>query len=547
MKRIIYCLAIALSCFFIASCSNTRADRMKSGKGLTTVCEPTVLQLIDGKIDVTYSIVYPAGFFQKEAIAVVTPVLVYEGGEMTGKVSIHQGEKIKDNNRTVAYSGASIKDVASFDYVSGVERSHLELRVEVRYEGETFTIPAIRLADGCNVTSLLIDRKGDYSYRPDGYEPVVHQSAETQIYYRVNDSKVRLSQLDSYSVHEFRKALADAKESDRHRIVGTQIIAYASPEGGKKYNSKLSDKRAASASKIWNKVSKDSQISDYEIQSIGQDWEGLKKAVSESSIQDKDLILRVLSMYSDPAVREREIKNLSNIYSELKDEVFPYLRRARYITHIDFRNYSEAELQEIASRQLDNLDETALMKLANLTDDPEKKSLYLRYAAEKLDSQNAYFNLAVLNLDMDLPSVAEVYLNALKDQEQPDVINARGVIEMRRGNYEKALDYLRASDSEEAKANAGNIYLYRGNYAKAQKELKGTGGVNEALAALMNGDLDAAKKAVEGADARSEYIRAIIAARQGKAAEAKAHIVAAGNKDRKYKEKAEKDIEFIGL
>lgn len=547
MKRIAKILSVAFIGILAVSCANSKINRMKDTGAVKVECDPEVLQLVDGKIDVTYNVVYPAKFFQKEAIAVITPVLVYEGGRQKGKVSIHQGEKIKDNNWTVPYAGGSVKDKASFEYAPGVEKSTLELRVEVLFEGQNFVLPAIKIADGCNTTSLLVDRKGEYSYRPDGYEPIVHQTAETQIYYRVNSSDVMKSQFDSYSIQEFRKALADAKESDRHRITGTQVIAYASPEGGQSYNKKLSDRRAVSAEKAWGKVSKDTEISDTEIKSIGQDWEGFREAVQESNIRDKDLILRVLSMYSDPAVREKEIKNLSKIYTELKEDVFPYLRRARYITHIDFQNYSEEELKAIAEKKLDGLDETAILKLASMSNDPEQKSLYYRYAAENLGSQNACFDLAVLNLDMDMLSVAEVYIGALRDQQQPDVINLKGVIAMRRGEYEKAVDLFRDAESVEARANIGNAFLYQGKYAKAAQNLSGTGAENEALALLFNGDFAGAKKACTGTDARSEYIKAIIAARQGKAAEAKAHIVAAGNKDSKYAEKAEKDIEFAGL
>jgi hypothetical protein len=279
---------------------------------------------------------------------------------------------------------------------------------------------------------------------------------------------------------------------------------------------------------------------------VGQDWEGFQEAVAKSDIRDKDLILRVLSMYSDPAVRESEIKNMSAIYSEISEEVFPELRRARFITTTEYQNYTEEELKKIAERRMYVLDEEAVLRVASVTADPERKALLYRLAAERFGSERGLYNLAMTCLDGGRHEVAEAYLEKIENPG-PDVLNALGVVKLRRGDLNAAADLFKRAANDDAKANLAAIDIIRGNYAEAASALSGTGNANEALADILTGKLAEASSAIKGDDARSEYLSAIIAARKGNASAAKTKIESAGSKDAALKERAAKDIEFAGI
>ena len=547
MKRILYFLALSALVLAAAGCSKTRAEQMAMADKVITECNPAVLEVVGGKIPATITVTYPEDYFYPEALMVVTPVLVYEGGEQTGQSVIYQGESIKDNNRVVYKKGGTETLKTEFQYLPGVENSHLELRSVAFYGEKRIEIPVRKVADGCNCTSLLADVNGIYQYKKDDYQYVLHQSAEGQILYDVNSAEVRKNQLRSQSIEELQYALAEIMDDDRITVTGNQVIAYASPEGGKDLNAKLSDKRASSANQAWKNISKgmDMDASDVQIQSIGQDWEGFQEAVSNSNIEDKELILRVLSMYSDPAVRESEIRNMSQIYTEIKGKVFPALRRARFVTNYDFQNWSDEELEELSRKAINALDEEGVLHVAaNSNDTARKRELY-KFAADKFGSQRAIYNLGMLYLDAGIPTLAEDWLGRVENPDA-DVVNAQGVVAMQRGKYEEAAEFFKNSGTADAKANIGTLDILKGDYQKAASELAGSNNINEALAYILAGKTDKASNLLKKLDgAKADYLRAIIAARAGEVSAAKAAIKDAAAADASLKERAAKDIEFV--
>ena len=543
MKTIKY-LAAAVLVLMTASCSKSRVAQMEMAENVISTCSPKVLECVAGKIPATVSVTYPEGYFAPDAMMIVTPVLVYDGGEQVGQSYIYQGEKVRDNNKVVAYkAGGTVTEKMVFTYAPGMEKSHLELRSAVIYNSKRIDIPAVKVADGCNTTYMLVSKSGVYAYKPDGYEEVEHRTSESQIRYDVNSSDIRSTSANRSAMQDIKATLDEAKENSRIKVRGTEIIAYASPEGGEDLNAKLSDKRAESAKKAWSQATKGSEAATTEIKSIGQDWDGFQEAVAKSKIEDKDLILRVLSMYSDPAVRESEIKNMSAIYSELKDEVFPELRRARFITNIDYQNFSDEEIEKLSEKRLYMLSEEQVLRLATISETADRRAMYYRLAAERFGSDKGYYNLAMVNLDADKNEVAEVYLAKVSDQLDPDVLNAKGVIALRNGDLEAAANYFKKSGTAEAKENLAAIDIINGDYAAAQTKLAGTGSENEGLADILTGKLDAASAALKGDDARTAYLKAVVAARKGKADAVKSNLKAAGA-DAALSERAAKDIEF---
>ena len=540
MKKFTGFLALCAMVLAFASCSASRAEQMKLAEKVSVSSNPEVLALVGDKIPADITVTFPAKYFHPAAILEVTPVLVYEGGEQVGKTFKYQGEKVKDNYRVIASNvDNSVTEKVAFDYVPGVEKSYLELRSVAYYKNKTIEIPAIKVADGCNVTQLFASTEGEYSFKKDNYKEVISESAEGQVMYDYNSATIKRSELRSDSVKELQAALDEIASDPRYTVTGTRVVAYASPEGGQQYNAKLSDKRAESAKKAWDKVTGGMKTDDIQVKSMGQDWDGFKEAVQNSNIEDKELILRVLSMYSDPAVRESEIRNMSKVYTEINKNVFPELRRARFIADVDYKNFSDDELKELADKAVDVLDEEGLLRVASITSSADRKAELYKMAVSKFGSDRAQFNLAVLSLNAGKPDQAASLLKKVSKVDG-DVNNALGVCELQKGNLDAAADFFRKAGTTEAKANLGTIDILKGNYDAAVKNLEGTGSHNLAVAYILTNQLDKAEKSITCKCARSNYLRAVIAARRGNSSDVEKYLAQTG----KMKEKAEKDVEF---
>ncbi|MBR1575459.1 MAG: hypothetical protein IJ654_03305 [Bacteroidales bacterium] len=546
MKKFLNLLLAVTVAVAAISCSSIE-QMAKLAENVTVECAPSPLEVVGGQITPLVAVTYPAGYFHPKAILEVTPVIVYEGGEQAMAPLYYQGEKVKDNYKVVPSDGATVKENLRFTFVPGMEKSYLELRGVAMLKGRSVTLPSKKVADGVNTTYLLVDQEGVLPYKADDYMEIISQTAEGQIHYNVNSADVRQSELKSQSIKTFLAALDEINANSRKTLKGTEVVAYASPEGGQSLNRKLSDKRAGTAEKAWDKVTKGHRADDPDVKSVGQDWEGFKELVEASDIQDKDLILRVLSMYSDPAVRESEIKNMSEIYKELKGEVLPELRRARFIANVEYQNYTPEELQELVDANIDVLDEEALLRAAALIKDPAKKISVYKKAINKYDSDRARFNTGVAYLQQGKTAEAAAAFNKV-GTDDADLKNAKGVIALRKGEYAEAARLFAASGNEAANANMGVIDILNGNYAKAAQELANAKGCccNKGLAYLLNGQLDKAQEAIKCQCPTGNYLRAVIAARQGKVADAKAYLEKACT-DPELAKRAAKDIEFAGI
>lgn len=544
MNRIVKLLAFGVMALSLASCAKSRAEQMKLAENIQVDCTPEVLALKGQSIPAEITVTFPVKYFEPSVTMVVTPVLVYEGGEQVGKSYTYQGEKVKDNYDVIAFKEeTTVRENVSFEYVKGVETSYLELRAVAYYKDNAIELPAIKVADGCNVTQLMAVTGGEYTFRKDAYQDVLQESTEGQVLYNVNSAVVKNSELKSESVKDFQAALEKIEANPRYSVTGTKVVAYASPEGGQEFNAKLSDKRAQSAMKAWDKVTGGMSADDLQTLSMGQDWEGFQEAVANSNIEDKDLILRVLSMYSDPAVREREIRNMSKVYTEVNKNIFPELRRARFIAELSYRNYSADELEQMSRDSIDILDEEAVLRAAANADDAARKAELYKFAAKKFNSDRATYNLALLSLDADDPEQAEAYLESLKSSDS-DVINAEGVCELQKGNYDEAAKLFKKAGTAEANENLASIDIIKGDYAAAAKRLEGTDSHNKAVVYILLGDLDKAEASITCNCARSNYLRAIIAARRGDAAQVEKYLDKVAEQSPAMRARADKDVEF---
>ncbi len=547
MKKTLKLLAAMVLGSAVVACSSAKKMAELADSVIVT-CDPVVLAAVGGNVDATVTVTYPEKYFHPKAILEVTPVIVYEGGEAKMSPLMYQGEKVKDNYKVVAKDGGVVTEKLHFNFVDGMQKSHLELRGIAKYKSKSYKLPTRKVADGVNTTSMLVNAEGVLPLKADGYQAILQQTAEGQILYKINSADVQAKQLKGESLKNFQIALDEINANERKTLVGTEVVAYASPDGGEKLNNTLSDKRSQSADKAWDKVMKGREIADPNVKSIGQDWEGFQELVQNSDIEDKDLILRVLSMYSDPAVRESEIKNMSSIYTDLKSEVLPELRRARFIAHVEFKNYTPEELVEMIDNNSDILGEPELLHTATLVDDLATKVELYNKAIEKFNSDAARFNLAASYLKAgDLKKAAEGF--AAVKKKDADLTNALGVLAMRNGDYATAADYFKKAGNANAKANQGTLDILNGNYQQAVENLKDYKGCcnNTTLAYLLTNQLDKAAASAKCKDASVTYMKAIIAARQGNLDEAKKLLAEVAKTDKALAEKAVKDVEFAEL
>lgn len=526
----------------IAAVSCGSPEKMaEMAENVIVKCEPAVLEVRGGSIDATVSVTYPEDYFHPKAILEVTPVIVYEGGEQAMEPFMFQGEKVKDNYDVVPSDGTTITRNVHFTYVPGMEKCYLELRGTASYKAKSADLPSKKVADGANTTYMLVCQKGKVDLKADGYQEVIKQTAEGQILYNINSADVRSNQLRSQSIKDFQAALDEIKANERKTLTGTDIVAYASPDGKEADNAKLSNKRSASAEKAFKQVTKKHEVAgNVNVTSVAEDWEGFQELVAASDLADKDLIIRVLSMYSDPAVREKEIKNMSSVYSSLAKDILPELRRARFIANVEFQNYSNDELLQLIEENIDVLDETALLRAATLVKDNDQKIELYKKAADKFNSNAAQYNLAVTYLNMNENGKAKRALD--KCAQDGDWNNAMGVIALREGEYAQANRYFAAAGTDAAKENMAVIDILNGGYKEAAAKLAGKDSFNAALVALLNGN-NAPAASFKGECAKSAYLRAVAAARQGNAAAVESNLAVA-KKNEKLAERAAKDIEF---
>ena len=540
MKKSIKFLASALLGLAAVACSSPEKMAEMAERVIVT-SDPAVLEVVGGEIDATVTVTYPEDYFHPKAILEVTPVIVYDGGEAKHESFMFQGEKVKNNYQVVPSEGATVTKKVKFAYVPGMEKSHLELRGTVRYKAKSVDLPVKKVADGANTTYMLVCKNGKVDYKADGYQEIIKQTAEGQILYQINSAYVRNNQLSSQSIKDFQAALDEIKANERKTLTGTDIVAYASPDGKENENAKLSDKRSATAEKAFGKVTKKHEVAGpVNVSSVAEDWEGFQELVAASDIEDKELIIRVLSMYSDPAIREKEIKNMSSVFKTLAKEVLPELRRARFIANVEYQNYTNDELLQLIEENIDVLDETALLRAATLVKENDQKVELYKKAADKFNSNTAQYNLAVTYLNMDENGKAKRALD--KCEKDADWNNAMGVVALRENKLDEAAKYFTAAKTTAANANLAVLDILAGDYKAAAAKLGNCKCFNAALAQLLVGN-NAPAAALECQSPKAAYLRAVAAARKGDAAGVKKNLADA-SKCEDLAARAAKDIEF---
>lgn len=521
---------------------------------------PSPMEAVSGKVPVTINGRFPEKYMKKKAVVTVTPEIRYEGGKATGQSATFQGEKVQGNDQEISYKlGGNYTMKNSFDYVPEMQKSELYLTFQARVGKKEVEVPAVKVADGVLATSTLIKEtagQGTPADAADAYQYAIKQTKQAQIKYLINQANVRTSELKSTSVQEFVKTLRDIKADQKgFMLENIEVSAYASPDGDLDFNTKLAEKRQNTSSNYVSKQLKANELNTkVDEKYTAEDWDGFKELLQASNIQDKDVILRVLSMYEDPEEREKQIRNLSAGYKELADEILPELRRARLTINYNLIGRTDDEIKQQYKADAKELSVEELLYAATLTNDAnEKKDIYTTTTKQYPEDYRAYNNLASLAYqDGDLAAAKNYLAQAAAKKGDAAEVNAnRAFVAMAEGNYDEAQNYLsKATAAKNYNELLGNLQVAQGNYAQAAQSLQGVKTNSAALAQILNKDYTAAASTlsqVAKPNATASYLKAIVSARTGQNAAVISNLKDAIAKDANLKARAAKDLEFVAL
>lgn len=547
MKKGLF-LGLIAAVVMLASCNKT----LQKPDEITVNPSPLVLK--GGKVNAEITGTFPQKKFAKKGVLTVTPVLKYAGKEAVGEPVTYVGEKAKENGKTVNYkNGGTYSQSCSFDYVPEMRVSELYLRFEAKVGKKVIEIPDVKIADGVVSTPELADAKDNKTAcTPDKFQRVIQELTEADIKFLIQSASLRSSETKSESVKALQAAIKDAKDNEKKEINKIEVSGYASPDGGMDLNEKLAQNRQKAAANFLKKALKKNKVAnDVEANITAEDWEGFQKAMENSNMQDKDLVLRVLSMYSDPEEREAQIKNLSSVYGTIAEEILPALRRSRLILTTDLIGKSDDEIREIAKNDPAQLSVEELLYAATLTNDKaEKKALYQK-AAEIYNDYRAYNNLGQLYFEEgNIAEARRCYAKALEIQpNDPDVNFNAGVAALADNDLDKAEAFFGKAAGTKANLNAalGTLYTKKGDYAAAKKAYGETATNNAAVQQILDEDYAAAAKTlanIKEPNATTAYLKAVVGARTNDKAAVIENLKAAVAQDAQLKARAAQDIEF---
>ena len=548
-KKLYLPFLMAMIVALMTSCSGKMGELSSDYFTVT----PQVLEAVGGKVPATINGKFPEKYFKKNAVVEVTPVLKWNGGEAKGQPAVFQGEKIEGNDQTISYKmGGNYTLKTSFDYVPEMAQSELYLEFKAKKGGKTITIPAVKVADGVISTSEMIGQtlnSANPANGDDAFQRIIKEKHNANIMFLIQQANVRASELKT--AKEFGKEVKNIEEAANKKISNIEISAYASPDGGVSLNSKLAENRQDNTAKIVNKDLKKAKIdADVDTKYTAQDWEGFQELVSQSNIQDKELILRVLSMYQEPEQREQEIKNISSVYKTLADEILPQLRRSRLTLNYEIIGKSDEEIASLADSDAKQLNIEELLYAATLTQDAAKQeAIYTKATQIYPNDFRAYNNLGKLAYQAGNFEKAENYFKkAASVKDAPEVNNNLGLIALTKGDRNAAETYLsKASGAKTANEALGNLYIAQGQYERAVNAFGDTKTNSAALAQILAKDYNKAKNTlanVEKADAYTDYLTAVLGARTNNSSMVTSSLKNAVAKNPALAKKAASDLEF---
>ena len=555
MKKYHFLLVSALLAGVVISGCNPLKKMKDNAKDVKYSVNPPILELVGDQVNVSINGSYPAGYFNKSVVATLTPVLKSGGREQALDPYKVQGEAVKENNKVIKTDGGTFNYASKVAYKPEFQLSELVLNVSAAKGAKSLEFDPYKLADGIITTCLLVEKNGKTTFAADKYVRITPDTYEADVKYMIQQSDVRATETKKPEIATFTDAVKAAAANERINFTGSQLSAYASPDGPLDLNQKLSNNREKTGLDFFSKNFKAAKVEDVMKSDLlktivtPEDWDGFKTAMEASNIRDKQLILRVLSMYSDPVVREQEIKNLSAAYEEIKVQILPQLRRSKMKVNVEIVGLSDQEINAQFDRDPSKLKLEEILYAGKLTQDNNRKlAIYqaaARYYPNDFRTKN---NLGAVLLNLGRTSEAKTALNEAKSIDNNEIVkNNLAVVALREGNLAAAEELLAAGSSDEAKFNLGTIKIIQGKYSDALSLFGNQVEVNAALAKLLAKQNDAALStlnSVRSDDALVYYLKAIVGARTQNTDLLMNNLRTACSKSSALKANAKKDIEF---
>ena len=521
---------------------------------------PTPLEYVAGEVPTTINVNLPAKFMNKKAIVTCTPVLRWQGGEEVGSSATFQGEKVEANHQIISYkNGGRATLRTTFPFREGMESCDLYMRFNGQKGSKALRLPDVKIGYGTICTAALVSqtcRSSHPALGADQFQRVISQKQAATIKFLIAQSNLRGSELNSQNVQDFIKTLRNIKSDEESLVLNNvEVSAYASPDGKYSFNEKLAERRGQTGENyVKEQLKKNRLDGPVDTKYTAEDWEGFQELVSQSNLQDKELILRVLSMYDDPEQREREIQNIATVYSELADAVLPELRRARMTINYDVIGRSDDQIMQLINEgQEKQLSVEELLYAANLlADDGGTKTNILERITELYPNDyRAYNNLGVFAMSQGAYDGAESLLKEAlaKNPSAPEPNANLGLIALQRGDVKAAELYMaKGSGAQNIDEALGNLYIAQGKYNQAAAKLDGTATNSTVLAQLLAQDYASARQSlskVESPDAMNSYLCALLGARMDDLSLIREGLTATAQADPTLARRALGDLEFV--
>lgn len=522
---------------------------------------PNPLETEAGKVPTTINGKFPEKYMKKKAVVTVTPELRYADGKTAkGNGATFQGEKVAGNNQTIQYKvGGNYTMNTSFDFVPEMQKSDLYLTFDAYVGKKKVNVPEVKVATGVISTSEFYKKtlaSDGACIAPDSFQRVKAQKQEAEIKFLINQANLRKSEMKNNSVKEFVQMLKKInRDKEGLNIKNVEVAAYASPEGGVKFNDKLASKRQNTSEKYVKQTLKKTKVStDIDARYTAQDWDGFQKLVAASNLQDKDVILRVLSMYQDPQEREQQIRNMSAGFRELADGILPELRRSRLIINYETIGRSDDQIKEQYNADPTKLSADELLYAAALEDNADKKEAIYKKTAEIYPNDNrAFNNVAALEFAKGNNDAAKEYLaKAVNAKSDAAEANAnKGLVALLEGNTAEAQNHIaKATGANDLNKALGALNIANGKYAQAEQNFNGVNSNTAALAQILNKNYAGAITTLNGVKNKTgvtDYLLAIANARQGNNDAASSYLKSALQKDPSLASYAANDLELINV
>ena len=517
---------------------------------------PNPLEVVGEKVPATVTGKIPGKFFVKNAEVTVTPYLEFNGTEIASTPYTFQGEKVRGNNPVISYDGGGTVTIpVSYNYNPEMIKSNLSLAFTVRQGGKQYALPRVKVADGVVATAALADAATvSPAIAPDKFQRIINEKFDADIKFPINQANIRDGQLRTAEMNNLHQEIAEANEDNRREIKEINITSYASPDGGVELNTRLAENREKNTkSYVQNKLKKDniSEFGELTANFTPQDWEGFQRLVAASNIQDKELILSVLSMYKDPEQREREIRNLSSVFDQLAEEILPQLRYSRITASIDVIGKSDEEIMNIYSLNPKALSVDEILYAATLTDNNDKRLQIYDTAIELYPKDyRAYNNLGMCQyIDQDYEAAEANFAQAARlAPESGEAQMNLGLVSLLNKNYKEATAKFGNAAGVPALGDAlGVYYMKQGDYNSAIRAFGDSKTNNAALAQILNKDYSKAKNTLSGVvhpNATTFYITAILGARTNNEKMVMNNLRQAIKLDKSLAAKAQNDLEF---